>query len=109
MIPMLVMTGKVDNVYLAPEGVSKKTGEAYGGGIKVQLRVDQPLPNGETKRALVTLSTLHGDYFRSMLDRSVSLPVGAMAYGKDVLFYVLRGWNPPPIGSPQEADSAVIR
>lgn len=103
MIPMLVMTGKVDNVYVAPEGVNKQTQLAYGGGSKVQLLVDQPQPNGEMKRGLVTLSTTNPDYFRSMQDQRVSLPVGAMPSGKDVLFYILKGWKPPVAGVASEA------
>lgn len=94
MLPMLMMTGKVDNVYVAPEGMNKKTGEAYGGGSKVQLRVDLPLPNGEVKRDLVTLSTIYPDYFRAIEDQVVSLPVGAMPSGKEVLYYILKSWKP---------------
>lgn len=95
MLPMLMMTGKVDNVYVAPEGVNKKSGEAYGGGSKVQLRVDLPLPNGETKRDIITLSTLYPDYFRAIEDQVISVPVGAMPAGKEVLFYILKSWKPP--------------
>lgn len=104
MIPMLVMTGKVDNVYVAPEGTNKKTGEAYGGGFKVQLRVDLPLSNGETKRDLVTLSTTYPDYFRSLVDQQVSVPVGAMPSGHDVLFYILKSWK-PSVPRPTSADT----
>ena len=95
MLPMLVMTGLVDNVFLNPERTDKKTGEVYAGKYKVQLRVHLPLSNGETKRELVDLSTDYPDYFRAMLDKSVSLPVGAMSAGRDVRFYILKSWSPP--------------
>jgi hypothetical protein len=107
--PMLVMTGKVDNVYVAPEGVNKKSGESYGGGSKVQLLVDIPQQNGETKRGLVTLSTTHPDYFRLVQDQRVSLPVGAMPVGKDVLFYILKGWRPPIVGVASEATQKAVQ
>lgn len=105
MLPMLVMTGLVDNIFLNPERTDKKTGEVYAGRYKVQLRVHLPLSNGETKRDIVDLSTDHPDYFRLMLDKQVSLPVGAMPAGKDVRFYILKSWSPPsPASSTLGAD-----
>ena len=97
-MPMLVMTGKVDNIFLQPEGTNKKTGETYGGRYKVQLRVDLPLPNGETRRDIVDLSTDHPEDFRTRQDQQVSLPVGAMGSSRGVIFYILKGWSPPVAG-----------
>lgn len=94
-LPMLLMTGRVDNIFLQPQRLNEKTGIIYGGQHKLQLRVDMPLENGDFRRDIVTLSTIYPDYFRAMIDEFVSLPVGVMASGGQTHFYVLKGWVPP--------------
>jgi len=100
MIPMLVMTGRVDNVFLTPEKEGKDG--KYGGDHKVQLLVDQPQENGEVRRGLVDLKTQYPTYFQSSLNRQVSVPVGAYAYKGDVGYYILKSWR-PPTDSPRSA------
>ncbi len=94
-LPMLLMTGRVDNIFLQPQRLNEKTGVTYGGQHKLQLRVDMPLENGDCRRDIVTLSTIYPDYFRAMIDEFVSLPVGVMASGGQTHFYVLKSWVPP--------------
>lgn len=104
-LPMLLMTGRVDNIFLQPQRINEKTGETYGGQHKLQLRVDMPLENGDCRRDIVTLSTSFPEYFRAMIDEFVSLPVGVMASGGHVHFYVLKSWSPPsrPLASSSSA------
>lgn len=99
MIPMLVMTGRVDNVFVTPEKEGKDG--KYGGDHKVQLLVDQPQENGEIKRGLVDLKTKHQDYFRSAEGQRVSLPVGFYAFQGKVGFFILGSWSPPAPGASQ--------
>lgn len=96
MIPMLVMTGRVDNVFVTPEKEGKEG--KYGGDHKVQLLVDQPQENGEVKRGLVDLKTKHPDYFQAIEGRRVSLPVGAYAFKGNVGYFILGSWSPPAPG-----------
>lgn len=93
MIPMLVMTGRVDNVFVTPEKEGKEG--KYGGDHKVQLLVDQPQENGEIKRGLVDLKTKHPGYFQAVEGQRVSLPVGAYAYKGSVGYFILGSWSPP--------------
>ncbi len=93
MLPMLVMSGKVDNIFLTPEKEGKDG--KYGGDHKVQLLVDQPQENGEIKRGLVDLKTSHPAYFHAMEGKRVSVPVGAYAYKGEVGYYILKSWSPP--------------
>lgn len=105
MIPMLVMTGRVDNVFVTPEKEGKEG--KYGGDHKVQLLVDQPQENGEIKRRLVDLKTRDPAYFQAMEGRRVSVPVGAYAYKGDVGYYILKSWRPPsPDGSQAASDGS---
>lgn len=101
MIPMLVMTGHVDNVFRSDEGVNKKTGETYGGRWTIQLRVNLPLRDTDgVKRRMIDLSTEHYDYFLSKLNQQVSVPVGVMNGKTEPIFFILKGWRPPNSGVP---------
>jgi len=105
MIPMLVMTGRVDNVFVTPEKEGKEG--KYGGDHKVQLLVDQPQENGEIKRGLVDLKTLHPAYFQTMEGRQVSVPVGAYVYRGNVGYYILKSWRPSiPSSVPADASQS---
>lgn len=92
MIPMLVMTGRVDNVFLTPEKEGKDG--KYGGDYKVQLLVDQPQENGEVKRGLVDLKTQYPVYFQALEGHQVSVPVGVYVYKGNPGFFILKSWRP---------------
>lgn len=44
------------NIYEAPKGVNKETGEAYGGQHRIQVMCENTLKNGEKRIELVDLS-----------------------------------------------------
>lgn len=91
MTPMFQLTGKVVNVYVAPKGVSKRTGEEYGGQDKVQIMGQIPLPDGQFRMELVDLTTDQGEALRKMEGRDVVCPVGFYASGKAVGYYIPKG------------------
>lgn len=105
-LPMLLLSGKVDNIYLTPEKEDQQ-GNKYGNDYKVQLLVDQPQENGEIKRGLVDVKTEYPDYFRLMQDRQVSLPVRVYVFKGDVGYSILRAWSPPSSPPAGSADVAV--
>lgn len=53
---MLTLNGTVANIYEAPKGVNKETGEAYGGQHRIQVMCENTLKNGEKRIELVDLS-----------------------------------------------------
>lgn len=93
MVPMLVMTGRVDNVFVTPEKEGKDG--KYGGDHLVQLLVDKPQENGEVRRGLVDLKTSHPAYFQAQQGAQVSVPVGVYSFKGEVGFYILKAWRPP--------------
>lgn len=99
--PMLLLTGKVDNVFLTPQKENRQ-GNKYGNEHKVQLLVDQPQDNGEIKRGLIDVKTDHPDFFRSMLDRRVSLPVRVYTFQGNLGFAILGSWSPPTPSAPHD-------
>jgi len=91
---MLQMTGQVLNVLEAPKGVSKKTGEEYGGYHQVQLLCEEELQNGETRMQLQTLTTDHPEAFQQYQGKPVRVPVGAFARGGSLYFFIPKGTKP---------------
>lgn len=91
MKPMFTLHGQVVHVFVSPKGISKKTGEEYGGQDKVQVMGHIPLDNGEHRMELVTLTTDQGEVFQKLVGRPVSLPVAFYVSGRSVGYYIPKG------------------
>lgn len=88
---MFTLTGEVIHVYVSPKGVSKKTGEEYGGEDKVQILGNIPVGDGQYRKEIVTLSTDQGDSLTKAIGRAVSAPVAFWARGGTVGYYIPKG------------------
>jgi hypothetical protein len=88
---MFQLSGTVVNVYVAPKGVNKKSGEEYGGNDKVQIMGQIPLPDGQFKMELVDLSTDQGESLRKMEGKTVSCPVAFYVSRSAVGCYIPKG------------------
>ena len=51
-------------------------------------------PNGDVKNELFTLSVENYRDFSDFLNQKISIAVGAMAMGRNVIFYVAKGAQP---------------
>lgn len=92
---MLMMNGQLLNMFVSPKGVNKN-GDEYGGQDKVQILGDVPLPNGEIRKEMFTLSTHDASTFREYQGKDISVPVGAIANGKAITFFIPKGAQPLP-------------
>ena len=90
---MLNLTGTVINVFTQQGGTNKK-GESFEDRDKVQLLGALDLPNGEIKNELITLTVDNYRDFKDLLNKKISIAVGAMAMGRNVIFYVAKGARP---------------
>lgn len=90
---MLTINGQVLTTFEAPKGVNRE-GVPYGGQSKVQLLCDTELQNGEHKADLVTLTVEDVAPYKALRGRQVSVPVGAFASDRSVIFYVVKGARP---------------
>jgi hypothetical protein len=99
MTPMFKLTGQVVNVYVSPKGVSKKTGEEYGGQDKVQIMGQIPLPDGQFKMELVDLTTDQGTHLQKMRGQTVTCPVAFFASRNAVGYYIPKGHQIIPVSS----------
>ena len=90
---MLNLTGTVINVFTQQGGQNKK-GESFDDRDKVQILGAMDLPNGDVKNELFTLSVEDYKDFKDYLNKKISIAVGAMASGRNVIFYVAKGAKP---------------
>lgn len=89
MKPMFTMSGQVINVYVTPKGISKKTGEEFGGDDKVQIMGDIPVDNGHVRKELVEIRTSEPQTFQKLIGKPVSLPISFYAPAKGSVIYFL--------------------
>lgn len=90
---MLTMNGQLLTTFVSPKG-QNKAGEDYGGDDKIQILGDVPLPNGETRKEMFTLKTHNVSDFKNFVGKEISVPVGAIANGKAVTFFIPKGSLP---------------
>lgn len=95
---MLNLTGKLINVFTQQGGKNKK-GEEYEDRDKIQILGGLDLPNGEVKHELVTLTVDDTSPFTAFLNQNISVAVGCMASGRNVIYYVAKGAKPVLQGS----------
>ena len=91
---MIKLEGTVINVFKQQGGTDKKTGQAFEDRDKVQILGALDLPNGDVKNELVTLSVENSRDFYDLLNKKISIAVGALASGRNVVFYVAKGALP---------------
>ena len=91
---MIKLEGTVLNVFTQQGGKDKKTGEAFADRDKIQLLGELELPNGDKKNELIDLTVENGKAYENLKNKRVSIPCGALASGRNVIFYVTKGGTP---------------
>lgn len=90
---MLTMNGTLLNIFVSPKGTNKE-GNEYGGQHKIQILGDVPLPNGETKKEMFTLTAHDVSDFQPHLSKQITVPVGAIAVSRNVTYFIPKGARP---------------
>ena len=88
--PMFTLNGQVIHVYVSPKGVNK-SGEEYGGQDKVQILGDLPLPDGQTRKEMVTLTTNQGNELQQCLGSHISAPIAFWAKASNIGYFIPKG------------------
>ena len=91
---MIKLEGTIINVFTQQGGTSKKTGEAFADRDKIQLMGELELPNGSIKHELIDLTVEDGKAYVNLKNKRVSIQCGALASGRNVVFYVAKGATP---------------
>jgi len=89
---MLTLRGKIINVYQQPKG--EKDGKEYGGQDKIQLVGEVVLQNGEKRIDMFNLTAHNVKDFQEFLNKDITVPVGVMATGKNLIYFIPKGSRP---------------
>lgn len=87
---MLMLQGTLINVYESPKGISKETGEAFGGQHRIQITGDNMLKNGSKRVELVDLIVDDITPYRDAIGKPVSVPVGVYVHSGKPAFYSVK-------------------
>lgn len=94
---MLTLTGQLVNTFKQPKG--EKDGKEFGGQDKVQILGNMDLPNGETKMDMYTLTTHDIKSFEPLKGKNVSVSIGVLASGKNVVFFIPKTAQPRSVAN----------
>ena len=90
---MLTITGKVLHVFEKP--AVKRGDDVLDAKPQVQILGQNPLPNGDSKFDLVTLTTDAPKDFEQFQGKDIRVAVGVFAPGKNqTIFFVPKGSKP---------------
>jgi hypothetical protein len=96
---MFQVTGQVVHVFDAPDVTDKGTGEITKGKAKVQLMGDIPLPNGQKRLDMITLSIEAKGEFEALRGCYVAVPLGMFSPSKgQIAYFIPRGSRPVQLG-----------
>lgn len=93
---MFQVSGVVLHTYDSPASVDKRTGEiTREQKPKVQLLGDIPLPNGQFRCDMITLTCEDKAEFEALKRRKVTVPLGMFSPAKDqIIYFIPKGAHP---------------
>jgi len=107
---MFNVSGTVLHTFDQPKRVDTKTGEVLSDEKpKVQIMGDMPLPNGQTRMELVTLTCEDVKPYEALKGQKISVALGIFAPAKgQVIYFIPKGSLPSLEGSglPASPDSS---
>lgn len=90
---MLTLTGTLIHSFETPKGETKE-GKAFGGDYKIQVLGQVELPNGESRKDLITLTCHSINEYSQYLNQDIRVPVGVFVNGKTPSFFIPKGSKP---------------
>lgn len=96
---MFTVSGVVLHTYDSPASVDKRTGEiTREEKPKVQLLGDIPLPNGQFRCDMITLTCEDKAEFEALKGRKVAVPLGMFSPAKEqIIYFIPKGAHPAPL------------
>lgn len=96
---MFQVSGQVVHVYDAPQTIDKQTGEVKREEKpKVQIVGDMPLPNGQLRYDIITLTVENKDEWKALQGRRITVPLGLFAPSKgSIVYFIPKGCHPRPL------------
>ena len=92
---MFTVMGKVVNVFDQPGRMDTETGEMTPETVRLQMRGEMPVQNGETPLDLITVKVESKKQYEELTGKEIRLPVGAFAPSKgQIIYFVPKGSEP---------------
>lgn len=90
---MIKIEGLLVNAFTTQPGKNAK-GEVYEAKKKIQLLGSLELPNGDIKNELIDLSVSDLSIFEPFKNKKISLDIGVISSGRNIVFYALKNSKP---------------
>ncbi len=91
---MFTITGVVINTYDAPPRKAED-GKEEEGKPKVQIMGDMPVPGGQKRMDLVTLSCEDKREYEALQGKTISVPLGIFSPGRgQIVYFIPKGARP---------------
>ena len=95
MLSMFTVTGQVLKTFIQPGGVDKETGEVGPASAKVQIMGEMPVPGGDSRLDLITLTVEHKKTYEDLKGKRIRVPLGFFAPAKgNIVYYIAKGGQP---------------
>ena len=97
---MLSLEGLLMNCFMGNEFVDTKTGVITPATLKVQMLCDVPQKSGDSKKELITMTVKEvalNDIYKSLVNSMIRIPVGVMANGKALSYWILPNTRPEAV------------
>ena len=94
---MLSLEGLLMNCFMGNEYVDTKTGVITPATLKVQMLCDVPQKSGDSKKELITMTVKEvalNDIYKSLVNSFIRVPIGVMANGKSLSYWILPNTRP---------------
>ena len=95
MLSMFTVTGQVLKTFIQPGQVDKETGEVGKSSVKVQIMGEMPVPGGESRLDLITLTVENQKTYTDLVNKKVRVPLGFFAPQKGtIVYFIPKGATP---------------
>lgn len=95
MLSMFTVTGQVLKTFVQPGQANRETGEIGKDSVKVQIMGEMPVPGGDSRLDLITLTVEDQKSYESLKGKRVRVPLGFFAPAKgNIVYYIPKGSAP---------------
>jgi hypothetical protein len=95
MLSMFTVTGQVLKTFVQPGQVDKETGEVGKPSTKVQIMGEMPVPGGDSRLDLITLTIESQKTYDELKGKRVRVPLGFFAPAKgNIVYFIPKGAAP---------------
>lgn len=95
MLSMFTVTGQVLKTFVQPGQANRETGEIGKDAVKVQIMGEMPVPGGDSRLDLITLTVEDQKSYEALKGKRVRVPLGFFAPAKgNIVYYIPKGSNP---------------